>query len=406
MVVNYIKNYIYNLMKTNDDPIEASKNMVNSIQILVGIHNVFGDTNRKMTLLSLLATFVFAGTFVYVGTISQSIYLIKVIPDKLECFKAMNCLSSTCVPLSKYIFMWSSSDRLRKILDMSRQGLNIIPADTAAHNKMIRTLQQGRYVSFLVIINQATTHIFYLILPLLFTIFGNNRYLPTTPGEIFGLSSKYETPFYQISFVLTSIATCFSAINQTGYIVLFVNLLSHELGHFYAITESLNHIYSIVNDEEIFENDDMKQKTIEAELKLSIKHHQFIMIYHEKIKELYKSVFGAHFLMMTLVLVTTLQTMNSWNISNTILTGVTGVMPLFIYCFGGELLLSAETGMSTAAYSCGWELMNHKQARMVFLILALSQRPLYLTAADIFIMNRETFGDVVQIVYKIYAVFN
>ncbi|KAM3963356.1 olfactory receptor 49 [Aphomia sociella] len=364
MALQYIKNFILQRTKNDGDPIEAVKKMVNSIQIFVGIHNVFGDTDRKMTVLSSLAGLVVAGSFVYVGTISQTVYLIKVFPDKLECFKAMNCLSSTCVPLSKYIFMWTSSGRLNKIIELSRQGLNMIPAGTAAHARMTNTLQNGR------------------------------------------LSGKYESPFFEISFLLTSIATCFSAINQTGYIVLFVNLLSHELGHFYAITETFNNIHRIVNDEETIENDHVKQNIVENELKLCIKHHQFIMKYHKRIRELYKAVFGAHFLMMTLVLVTTLQTMYSWNISNSILTGVTGVMPLFIYCFGGELLLIAELNMSIAIYSCGWERMKTEHARMVYLVLALSQRPLYLTAAGIFVMNRETFGDIVQIVYKIYAVFN
>lgn len=117
-------------------------------------------------------------------------------------------------------------------------------------------------------------------------------------------------------------------------------------------------------------------------------------------------IFGVHFLMMTIVLVTTLQTLNSWNISNTFLTAATGILPLFIYCFGGELLILAHSEMSYAVYSCGWEQMNAKQARIVSLMLLLSQHSLYLTAAGIFIMNRETFGKVVQVTYKIYAVFN
>ena len=110
--------------------------------------------------------------------------------------------------------------------------------------------------------------------------------------------------------------------------------------------------------------------------------------------------------MMTIVIVTTLQTMNSWDMRNTILTAATGIMPLFLYCFGGELIISAGLEMCTAVYTCGWELMDTKQAKMVFLMLCLSQRPLYLTAADVFIMSRETFGSVARVVYQIYAVFN
>lgn len=225
---------------------------------------------------------------------------------------------------------------------------------------------------------------------------------------ITGLSPKYETPFYETTFVLTTIATGFSVINQTGYIVLFVNLLAHELGHFYAITVTLNEVNkNLTNGSKQTDQESEVTKTnVTESLKFCIKHHQFLISYHHRIRELYKVIFGAHFLMMTIVLVTTLQTMNEWDVRNTILTGFTGILPLFIYCFGGELIVSAGVEMSEALYGCGWELMEAKQAKMVLLMLCISQRPLYLTAADIFVMNRETFGDVAQVVYKIYAVFN
>lgn len=216
-----------------------------------------------------------------------------------------------------------------------------------------------------------------------------------------GLSPKYETPFFEITFVVTATATAFSAINQTGYIVLFVTLLAHELGHFYSITETLQDIYNIFRT-----TDNADGEIVNEKLKFCIKHHKFLLKYHEKIRELYKKVFGAHFLMMTIVLVTTLHTMNEWDIRNTILTAATGILPLFIYCFGGELLITAGGEMSIAVYTCGWESMDVRQARSVLLMLCLSQRRLCLTAADVFVMNRETFGDVAQVVYKIYAVFN
>ncbi|XP_053615030.2 odorant receptor 10a-like [Plodia interpunctella] len=315
----------------------------------------------------------------------------------------MNCLSSTCVPLSKYIFMWTSSVQLKEIFDMSRQGLNSIPEETA-RMKVLKSLEKGHIISCLVIVNQASSHLIYLSLPLLMTIFGNSRYLPTIPGEILGFSGAEESPYFEIAFALIFVATAFSAINQTGYIVLFVTLLSHELGHIYAMTETLNQIQRTMYDDTITKVD--KEKSVDENLRFYVKHHQFFMRYHAKIRGLYRIIFGFHFLLMTIVLVTTLQTLNAWNLSNTILTGVTGVLPLFIYCFGGELLFSAEGEMSKAAYSCGWELMEAKQAKIVSFVSALSQRPLYLTAADVFIMNRDTFGRVVQVVYKIYAVFN
>lgn len=205
--------------------------------------------------------------------------------------------------------------------------------------------------------------------------------------------------------MITCVAAAFSAINQTGYIVLFVTLVAHELGHFYVITEIFNEIYKLSSVKTEKKSSDSR-KEIDEKLTFCIRHHQFLIKYHGKISELYQAIFGAQFLMMIIVLVTTLQTMYYWDFSNTILTGVTGIMPLTIYCFGGELMISAAENMSEAIYSCGWEMMEPRQARAVGLILCISQRPLHLTAAGFTTMNRDTFANVVQAVYKIYAVFN
>lgn len=223
-----------------------------------------------------------------------------------------------------------------------------------------------------------------------------------------GLTPKYETPYFETTFVLTTLATFFSAVNQTGYIILFISILANELGHYYAVSETLLDLR-----EKLTEAEDQgtigapeTEQHVKDTLSFCVKHHQFIMQFHVKIREFYNTIFGAHFFMMTVVLVTTLQTLGAWDIRNTILSGATGILPLFIYCFGGEMLISARIAMSSALYDCGWELMAAKEARTVLLMMSISQRPLHLTAAGIFVMNRETFGNVAQIVYKVYTVFN
>ncbi|XP_063540232.1 uncharacterized protein LOC134749269 [Cydia strobilella] len=233
-------------------------------------------------------------------------YLVSVFPDKVDSFKAVNCISSACVPLSKYIFMWTSRNRLTTIMKMSHEGLGVLPVGSPARARMLQTLHKAQGVSWLVILNQAIIHIVYLLLPLFLTVFMNERYLPTTPGEPYGLIPKYETPYYEATFVITCAATTFSAINQTGYIVLFVTLVAHELGHFYVITETFNEIYKLSSATR--ENDDSR-KEIDEKLTFCIKHHKFLIKYHRKISELYQAILGAQFLMMIIVLVTTLQTM-------------------------------------------------------------------------------------------------
>lgn len=84
----------------------------------MGILKVFSNFTHSLTFsflsfidftsFNLLAIVLFAGAHVYVGSFSQLVYLVQVFPDKVECFKVLNCVSATTVPFSKYIFMWTA----------------------------------------------------------------------------------------------------------------------------------------------------------------------------------------------------------------------------------------------------------------------------------------------------------
>lgn len=76
--------------------------------------------------------------------------------------------------------------RLKVIMEMSQEGLSVLPEESSGRNRMLQTLNTARGVSWLVVLNQAAIHIIYLVIPIVFTIFGTERYLPTTPGESFG----------------------------------------------------------------------------------------------------------------------------------------------------------------------------------------------------------------------------
>lgn len=69
---------------------------------------------------------------------------------------------------------------------MSREGLSAIPVGSPAQKVMLATLNKARYASWLVVSNQGLSHLLYLLVPFLFSVFGNDRYLPTTPGDSYG----------------------------------------------------------------------------------------------------------------------------------------------------------------------------------------------------------------------------
>lgn len=84
------------------------------------------------------------------------------------------------------------------MFELSRYGLSSIPEGSASKKRMLSTLQRARYVSWLVVANEAFTHVTYLLMPFLFTVFGNDRYLPTTPGETYGKNMDLFFNYYFI----------------------------------------------------------------------------------------------------------------------------------------------------------------------------------------------------------------
>lgn len=71
-------------------------------------------------------------------------------------------------------------------MELSHDGLTALPENSAARKSMLTTLRKAYMVSWLVVFILVVIHVMYLVLPVLFTIFGNDRYLPSMPGDIYG----------------------------------------------------------------------------------------------------------------------------------------------------------------------------------------------------------------------------
>lgn len=79
---------------------------------------------------------------------------------------------------------------LQKVFAMCRLGLTFASKESSAHAALLRTLHKSQRLAWLVIANQGFSHFIYLVAPLLLTIFGNGRYLPTTPGDTYGKNGE------------------------------------------------------------------------------------------------------------------------------------------------------------------------------------------------------------------------
>lgn len=76
----------------------------------------------------------------------------------------------------------------------------------------------------------------------------------------------------------------------------------------------------------------------------------------------------------------------------------------FLYCFLCQRLTNAADVFASAVYSCGWEKMNVKEQKAIYIMLLQAQRPVELLAADLIPVNMYTFGSTIQAIYKFTTV--
>lgn len=76
----------------------------------------------------------------------------------------------------------------------------------------------------------------------------------------------------------------------------------------------------------------------------------------------------------------------------------------FLYCFLCQRLTNAADVFARAVYSCGWEKMNVKEQKAIYIMLLQAQRPVELLAADLIPVNMYTFGSTIQAIYKFTTV--
>nr|AMO66406.1 chemosensory protein OR142 [Locusta migratoria manilensis] len=77
---------------------------------------------------------------------------------------------------------------------------------------------------------------------------------------------------------------------------------------------------------------------------------------------------------------------------------------LLLYCLGAHSVREQGEQLCLAAYSCGWPDLDTRCRKALLLVMARAQKPLRLTAAGIYPIERATFLSLLNAGYSYYAV--
>lgn len=76
-----------------------------------------------------------------------------------------------------------------------------------------------------------------------------------------------------------------------------------------------------------------------------------------------------------------------------------------LYCYLGQRLTNASEMFERAVYCCGWQYLDVKDQKYVFLIFLQAQKPVMICAANIVPISMFTFAGTMQNIYKFVTAF-
>nr|QLI62048.1 odorant receptor 5 [Streltzoviella insularis] len=76
----------------------------------------------------------------------------------------------------------------------------------------------------------------------------------------------------------------------------------------------------------------------------------------------------------------------------------------FLYCYLCQCLINASGDFERAVYSCGWENLEWRDKKTIYVMLLQAQKPIELLAANIIPINIATFASTIQAIYKFVTV--
>lgn len=82
---------------------------------------------------------------------------------------------------------------------------------------------------------------------------------------------------------------------------------------------------------------------------------------------------------------------------------ITAILQLFMFCWGGNIILVESDKTSTAIYSCCWYDQDIVYRNNVKIFLSLATNPLIVSAGGLFDLSALTFKNVYNALFMNYA---
>ncbi|XP_031764759.2 odorant receptor Or2-like [Galleria mellonella] len=240
-----------------------------------------------------------------------------------------------------------------------------------------------------------------------------------TPGRhvlnenfpFYGLEPVLETPYYEISFVVGFISTCYVlhlTINITGLLVILTGYTESQmisLGlEFQELWNDANKHYQeivLTDNSSVTVNKEnaIKNAYVKRQLRNMINIHTANIQILRQTERAFRGALAAEFVLLILSLIAELL----GGLENTYIQIPYGFALVGMDCLAGQRVLDAGVAFEEAVYDSKWENFNAENMRTVWMILINSQRPLNLSAGGLANLNLGILMTFARSAYSAYT---
>lgn len=243
-----------------------------------------------------------------------------------------------------------------------------------------------------------------------------NKFITIHDIEIYeivftGLEPMFETPNYEIAFIITSIGVfhvCFVPATVTslfivliGYIEAQISALTVEMTHIW--TDAQKHIQSKrpIEGNHFYNCEERKHINDFIRIRLNdlINRHATVITLLKKLENTYRIVIAVEFFLLIFSAIIEL----IGGLENTYMEVPFAFMQVFMDCLIGQRLFESSLAYKEAIYFSNWENFDTKNRKTLTIILLCSQKPLSLSAGGITTLYYPSFLNIVRSVYSAYA---
>ncbi|XP_061719009.1 uncharacterized protein LOC133526401 [Cydia pomonella] len=337
-------------------------------------------------------------TYFYVYVFSVVWYVFWRETDDIVVLMVMCSLSISCIMCMVKFFSLHLNRNYAKKAFLSYLAFDKrIDRESRMYQNLLKNLRIVKRRIIFVWVMLVSNGLMYVLMPSLLP----GKHLIQDLQVIYGLEPMFESPNYEISYVLVSTsvillvyadttANCLLFV-VTGYIEAQMTALSHELLYLWADAQALT--FEDVHNEKKLRNQYIKQQLV-----FIIQAHAANLSLLQITKCIFSNTIAFEFGLLVISLIFGLL----GGLENAYCMIPFDLIQASMHCFTGQRLIDANLTFKEAVYSCKWENFDVQNMKIVLVILQNSQT-MVLSAGGMAELRYTSLMAVFKAIYSAYA---